>query len=87
MFISPGKANFMTKYSKSKRRSVLENIIQQNAGLNTASLESLLTTEGKYYTFEQNRVEYYKYVNPMCRIAARYLNIQDVIINGTRLDN
>lgn len=87
MFISPGKANFMTKYSKSKRRSVLENIIQQNAGLNTASLESLLTTEGKYYTFEQNRVEYYKYVNPMCRIAARYLNIQDVILNGTRLDN
>ena len=87
MLLTPGKANFMTKFSKSQRRSVIENMVQQFAGVSTTSLESLLTTEGKYYTFEDNRVEYYEYVNPMCRIAARYLNIQDVMLNGTKLDN
>ena len=87
MLLTPGKANFMTKFSKSQRKSVIENMVQQFAGVSTTSLESLLTTEGKYYTFEDNRVEYYKYVNPMCRIAARYLNIQDVMLNGTKLDN
>ena len=87
MLLSPGKANFMTKFSKSQRKSALEVAVQQYNGLNTTSLESLLTTGGKYYTFEDDRVGYYKYVNPMCRIAARYLNIQDVMLNGTKLDN
>ena len=85
LFISPGRANFMTKFSKQQRKNIAEYII--TSGWNTTDLESLLTTEGRYYTFEENRVEYYKYVNPMCRIAARYLNLQDIVLNGTKLDN
>lgn len=87
LFLSPGKANFMTKFSKQERKNVIEAGIRMWGGLNTVSLDDLLTKEGRYYTFEETRTEYYKYVNPMCRIAARFLDLQDVYLNGTKLDN
>ena len=87
LFLCPGKANFMTKFSKKNRTDVASAAIALNAGLSTASLEDLLTTDGKYYTFEADKTSYYDYVNPMCRIAARYLDLQDIEINGTKLDN
>ena len=87
LFLSPGKANFMTKFSKQERKNIIEAEIKMWNGLNTASLDDLLTKEGRYYTFEETRTEYYKYVNPMCRIAARFLDLQDVYLNGTKLDN
>lgn len=85
MFITPGKASFMTKYSKSSRQSILEKLLTAGSD-ERGDLESLLTTDGKYYTFEYDRERYYKFVNPMCRIAARYLEIQDMTLNGSKLD-
>lgn len=88
LFISPGKANFMTKYSKSNRQSVLEKLLTSGiiGSGDSTDLSDLLTSDGRYYTFEYDRTHYYQYVNPMCRIAARYLDIQDYVINGSRLD-
>lgn len=87
LFLCPGKANFMTKYSKKNKEDVLSAAIAMQAGLAIGSLEDLLTTDGRYFTFEADRTRYYEFVNPMCRIAARYLNLQDVEINGEKLDN
>lgn len=86
MFITPGKASFMTKYSKSNRKSILEKLLTSGSSSDRQELEDLLTTDGKYYTFEYDRSRYYKFVNPMCRIAARYLEIQDMELNGSKLD-
>lgn len=88
LFISPGKANFMTRYSKSSRKNILEYLLTHNItnSDDTSKLEDLLTTDGRYYTFEYDRARYYSFVNPMCRIAARYLELQDYSINGTKLD-
>ena len=86
LFLSPGKASFMTKYSANEKQNVMEKIINIAGNQDSASLEDLLDGNGRYYTFEYDQVRYYKFVNPMCRIAARYLNIQDVKINGTKLD-
>lgn len=87
LFLCPGKANFMTKFSKKNRDDIISAAIAINAGLTSGSLEDLLTTDGRYYTFEADKTSYYNYVNPMCRIAARYLNLQDIEINGEKLDN
>ena len=86
MFITPGKASFMTKYSKKNRQSILEKLLTNASSGERQELEDLLTTDGKYYTFEYDRKRYYKFVNPMCRIAARYLEIQDMELNGKKLD-
>lgn len=86
MFITPGKASFMTKYSKKNRQDMIEYYITGKFLNDSGGLEDLLTTDGKYYTFEYDRARYYKFVNPMCRIAARYLEIQDMELNGYKLD-
>lgn len=89
LFIAPGRPDFMTRYSESESKNVLEKAIKAANGAfsgSKGSLEDLLSTNGRYYTFRYELSEYYNYVNPMCRIAARYLDIQDFKLDGTRLD-
>lgn len=89
LFIAPGRPDFMTRYSKSETENVLEKTIKAASGAfssSKGSLEDLLSTNGRYYTFRYELSEYYNYVNPMCRIAARYLDIQDFQLDNTRLD-
>ena len=86
LFLSPGKASFMTKYSKDNKRNLLEFLLNNNFGNPGGNLEDIIKGDGKYYTFEYDRARYYKYVNPMCRIAARFLEIDNVSVNGTKLD-
>lgn len=85
LLILPGKARFMTKYSKKERKNALEqfvNVIRDEE----SSLENILKRDGKYYTLEADDNRYYNFVNPLCRIAARFLGVQDYKIDGTRLD-
>lgn len=87
LFIAPGKPTFMKQYSNSAKTSVLTQLV--NAGGNSsdkASLSALMEETGRYYTFEYDQARYYQFVNPMCRIAARYMNLQDVRIGGEALD-
>lgn len=90
LFIAPGRPDFMTRYSESESKSMLEKLIKEAKGTFSASkgsLEDLLSTNGRYYTFRYDLEEYYNYVNPMCRIAARYLDIQDFKLDGENLDS
>lgn len=86
LFLAPGKASFMTKYSKANKQNILEQFINNGLGVATGPLEDLLSKDGRYYTFEYDAKRYYSFVNPMCRIAARYLNVHDVVVDGERLD-
>ena len=86
IFIAPGKASFMTRFSKKNKKTAIEYMLNKQSSLNDVSLESLLDSNGRYYTFEYDHVKYYNFVNPMCRIAARYLNIQDIELHGEKLD-
>ena len=76
LLISPGRANFMTKYSKEEKKNLLSYIVSPgNAG---TTLDDLVDSGGRYYTFEYAQTEYYTYLNPMCRIAALFLDIGDI---------
>lgn len=87
LFLAPGRANFMSRFSKENKRNVLSQLINTGAGLGIGSLEDLVDSQGRYYTFEYDLARYYKFVNPMCRIAAQFLGIGDQVINGnSRLD-
>lgn len=89
LFIAPGKPAFMKQYSKSAKASIIEKLVSVAKGSDSdkISLNNLLEESGRYYTFEYDQTRYYKFVNPMCRIAARYMNVQDVQIDGKCLDN
>lgn len=88
LLITPGTPRFMGKYGKKDKESVLEQFIGYAAG-HEENIKDLILGEdfGKYYTLEYAYNEYYKYVNPMCRFAARYMNLQDVKIDGVKLDS
>lgn len=84
LFIAPGKPSFMTKYSDSERTGILNSMITERSGLSEykSGLGDLLSSDGRYYTFEYDVEKYYKFVNPMCRIAANFLEINDFRLNG-----
>ena len=84
LLLTPGKASFMTKYSETEKKNILERLISNNMA--DTSLGDLLGQEGRYYTFEATTSEYFKFFNPMARIAARYLELQDETIDGKYLD-
>lgn len=77
VFLAPGRAQFMTKYNDKDRASVLGMAVQQGMNIMSGGLDDLLKDEGRYYTFAYADSEYYKYVNPMCRIAAQFLELAD----------
>lgn len=88
LLITPGDPQFLSKFSKNTKKSLMEQIINFGAkDTKQSELEDLLTREGKYYSLKFNFVEYYNYVNPMCRAAARFLGIHNVELDGTKLDN
>ena len=88
LFLSPGKPSFMSGYSTEEQKTTLANIISNSVG-GAVNLDDLISENGKFYTFEYDVVDYYKYVNPMCRITARLLGLQDsdYAINGSNPDN
>lgn len=87
LLIQPGTPKFMSEFKSADKKSLLERaigIIGNNGG--EASLDNTLTRDGRYYSFEADWASYYKFVNPICRIAARFLGLQDYTLNGQKLD-
>ena len=84
LLIAPGRASFMTKYSKNEKKNFVSQFISSVANgldFNENTLSDLTESNGRYYTF-QYADDYYKYLNPMCRIASIYLGIGDIKLPG-----
>lgn len=88
IFLTPGRPTFMPKFSKSDRENIISGLIRNGTGMSsqTQSLDDLLSKDGRYYTFSASPTEYYQFVNPMCRIAAKYLGLDNVRLDGCPLD-
>ena len=88
LFLSPGLPNFMTKFSTAEKKSILDYFASTVAGIaGNISPDDLLKDSGKYYTFEYAITDYYSYVNPMCRIAAAYLNLTGYTWDNKSMDS
>ena len=87
LLIIPGKPVFMSKYSKKERKTMLGKFLGAAAGEESKITDTVFNEKfGKYYSLEYDYNGYFKYVNPMCRIAARVMNLQDKEIDGVKLD-
>ena len=85
MYFSPGNPRFMPKV-----KDTSANLVKTIVGWftrNQDGLKSLIEEyQGKYYYIDLAYTDYYHYVNPMCRIGAAFLGIQDRTYRGCRLD-
>jgi len=94
LLMTPGKANFLNKYNKEEKETVVQAIasgLQRTFDKN--SLADVFDKEGRYYEFNADLPTYYNYVNPMCRAASIFLGIGNMTIDdqmtgaGTPLKN
>lgn len=76
LFLTPGKQSFMADFSTDEKKAVLSTLTDIGFGEGGSSgLDSILSRDGKYYTFEFAYSEYFQYVNPMCHAVAQLLGI------------
>jgi len=87
LFMTPGKPNFMGSYTEDEKKSILTKLLGTATGDSAVALEDLLSGVGRYYVFEPDTNDYYKYVNPMCRIVAMYLGVENTTLDGKPLSS
>lgn len=76
--ITPGKVEFMSNYSKDDQTGILAKLI---SGDTDTEISDIIKNNGRYFTFGFNYKEYFEYVNSLCRVGARFLNIQNMELN------
>ena len=90
LFITPGNTAFMGGTKKEQRVRLLTSMKEAMGDLgeaNESSLKAMLKDySGKLYTILPAYVEYFNYVNPMCRAGAIFLGIGDKELYGVKLD-
>lgn len=88
LLLTPGKPVFMGEYSDKDREKILGQYVGLASNLLSQMTDVVLSKDfGKYYSLEWQYNEYYEYVNPMCRIAARLMNLQNETVDGVSLDS
>lgn len=73
----PGTAEFMAKYSDDERKSAIKSLFGSTDGIDAERMNKVLEESGQYYNFYADWATYYKYVNPLCRIAAGLMKINN----------
>lgn len=90
LFLSPGLPDFMTNFTKTQRRNILDllGFSQGDQGIDSfLDSTDLGKKSGRYYTFRYAVAEYYLYCNPICRIASAYLGVNDEKIDNVNIES
>lgn len=88
LLMTAGKPVFMPGYSTDDQKSILEGFMKAATG-QESNIKDIIFSErfGKYYSLEYAYKEYFEYVDPMCRVAARMMNLQDKVVDGEKLES
>lgn len=85
VLFTPGRPVFLEGYTKEEKEGALERLINYgNAGNYSASINSILSKPGRYYTFQFDYSRYYDYVESMLWSCAKFLDVHNerVTIGG-----
>ena len=83
LLMTPGRVNFSRGFkSKSDLAKMIQSLVDDASPTN---LNNLVDNQGRYYTFDEDYVSYYKYVDAMIMTGAYHLGIENVQIkiNGS----
>ena len=82
LIMVPGTSEFMRKYDEDERSDIMKAIAFGDSASQSLKdkLGKTANKAGDYYSFYADWNKYYKFVNPLCRIAATLLKINDVQI-------
>lgn len=85
LFLTPCKQSFMEGAGNSDKSTVIQTLIDSDK---VSDLQGLLEGYSMYYTTELDYEAYYRYVNTMCWVVARYLGIDEekVVIGDNMKD-
>lgn len=75
--MTPGKVQFMSNFSKSEQSGLLKSLL---SGGTETDISNIISNNGRYFTFAFDYAGYFEYVNGMCRAGARFLNIQNKVL-------
>ena len=76
--ITPGKVKYMSNFSKNEQQGILAKLI---SGDNDTDISDIIKKNGKYFTFEFAYNDYFTYVNSLCNVGAKFLEIQNLEVN------
>lgn len=76
--ITPGKVEFMSNYSKIEKKGLVAALDDIKRNGPETDISNIISNNGRYYTFAFDYAGYFDYVNALCRIGAKFLNIHDV---------
>lgn len=76
--ITPGKAQFMSNFTKSEKKGVLAKLLSKT---DDVEISDIIENNERYFTFAFDYDNYFKYVNGLCQTGARFLNIQNLKVN------
>lgn len=79
LLLAPGKVNFTRAY-KDKDSAAQSILAQIDNAVGVDELAQATNNAGRYYTFDYDYAEYYKYVNAMCMSGAYFLGIENAKI-------
>lgn len=84
--ITPGKVEFMSNYSKVEKKGLVAALDDIRRSGPETDISNIIKNNGRYYTFAFDYAGYFEYVNALCRIGAKFLNIHDVEleVGGTK---
>lgn len=78
LLISPGKPEFMSRYKEKDKNNIIKAILGMGEG---TDISKVVGEAGRYFTFDFDYKNYYKYVNGMLRANSRFLGINNVKID------
>ncbi len=87
LLLTPGAPDYLSRFDKDDKNNILQYMAGVATSANMPDIESLLSKQGRYYTFRFDYMNYYRYVNPMCQMGAQFLGIGDKKIDNTKLKN
>ena len=74
LIMQAGRPVFLKGFNDDQKKSISENLA---SGATTSDLEKTLNSEGKYYSFEDASVSYYRAVTQMCRAMGALLGLNN----------
>ena len=78
VYFTPCEPVFLPSLKNSKQKTAMAAVIQKLAGDMAPNLEDMVGNySGKIYSTKYAYADYFKYVNPMCRIMAKFLGLTE----------